>query len=128
MQKELADRLEIAKSNVAGWLQRGLIRGNVIVQCALDTGADVQWLVTGECANASYGIVASKVKGKYLYDAVMSTGGRPVLRRIFDAYGFTNQKQLCDLLGISSGTVSTWIRREFFLGDVVITCALDTGI
>lgn len=45
-----------------------------------------------------------------------------------DAYGFTLQKQLCDLLGISSGTVSTWIRRNYFPGDVVVTCALDTGV
>ncbi|WP_234405960.1 helix-turn-helix transcriptional regulator [Pectobacterium brasiliense] len=45
-----------------------------------------------------------------------------------DAYGFTLEKQLCDLLGISSGTVSKWVRRDYFPGDVVVICALDTGV
>lgn len=128
MQKELAQRLEIAKSNVAGWLQREQIPGNVIVQCALDTGADVNWIVTGDLAKSSFERSLPPGQGKVLYEEVMSNGGRVVLRRILDAYGFTTQKQLCDLLNISSGTVSTWIRRNFFPGDVVVTCALDTGV
>ena len=127
MQKELAERLEIAKSNVAGWLQRGQIPGNVIVQCALDTGADVNWIVTGELAKANLGNITSVLQGKALYDEILSNGGRTVLRRIMDAYGFTLQKQLCDLLEISSGTVSTWVRRDYFPGDVVVACAIDTG-
>lgn len=128
MQKDLSDRLGIAKSNVASWLQRGQVPGNVIVQCALDTGTDVNWLVTGELAKASFEAHQPLGNGKALYDEIMSNGGKPVLRRILDAYGFTLQKQLCDLLQISSGTVSTWIRRDYFPGDVVVACALDTGV
>ena len=128
MQKELAEHLEIAKSNVAGWLQRDQIPGNVIVQCALDTQSDVNWLVTGELAKASFDKEPLKVRGKALYDEIMSNGGKLVLRRILDAYGFTLQKQLCELLDISSGTVSTWVRRDYFPGDVVVACALDTGV
>lgn len=45
-----------------------------------------------------------------------------------DAYGFTMQKQLGDLHELSSGTISTWVRRNFFPGDVVVACALDTGV
>lgn len=128
MQKELAERLEIAKSNVAGWLQRGQVPGNVIVQCALDTGVDVNWIVTGELAKSSFEKALLPRQGKVPYEEVMSNGGRVVLRRVLDAYGFKTQKQLCDLLNLSSGTVSTWVRRNFFPGDVVVTCALDTGI
>ncbi len=128
MQKELSDRLGIAKSNVASWLQRGQVPGNVLVQCALDTGTDVNWLVTGELENASQNISQPEITGKALYDEIMSNGGRAVLRRIMDAYGFTLQKELCELLGISSGTVSTWVRREYFPGDVVVACALETGV
>lgn len=129
MQKELAEHLGIAKSNVAGWVQRGQVPGNAIVQCALDTGADLNWLITGELEKANL-VSFSKPNpvGKALYEEVMANGGKPVLRRILDAYGFTMQKQLCDLLDISSGTVSTWIRRNYFPGDVVVTCALDTGV
>ena len=128
MQKDLSDHLGIAKSNVASWLQRGHVPGNVIVQCALDTGTDVQWLVTGELEKARIMGEKPKLNGKKLYEEIMSNGGRAVLQRIMDAYGFSTQKQLCDLLEISSGTVSTWIRRNYFPGDVVVTCALETGV
>jgi len=128
MQKELSDRLEIAKSNVASWLARGQVPGNVIVQCSLDTGADVNWLVTGELEKASQQRELPNLTGKAVYDEVMANGGKSVLRRILDAYGFTQQKQLCELLDISSGTVSTWVRRNYFPGDVVVACALDTGV
>ncbi|MCJ7926308.1 MAG: helix-turn-helix domain-containing protein [Pantoea vagans] len=128
MQKELAEHLGIAKSNVAGWVQRGQVPGNAIVQCALDTGADLNWLVTGELEKANSLHELSNLTGKAVYDEVMANGGKPVLRRILDAYGFTLQKQLCELLNISSGTVSTWVRRNYFPGDVVVACALDTGV
>lgn len=128
MQKQLAEYLGIASSNVAGWIARNQIPGNVIVQCGMDTGADVNWIVTGELAKANFSAPVSIANGKALYDEIMSNGGKPILRRIMDAYGFSLQKQLCDLLQISSGTVSTWIRRDYFPGDVVVTCALDTGV
>ncbi|PNK65203.1 phage repressor protein CI [Pantoea sp. FDAARGOS_194] len=128
MQKDLADVLGIAKHSVSGWVQRDAIPGGIIVRCCLETGADINWLVTGDLANASLRSVEPELKGKALYDEIMANGGKHVLRRLLDAYGFTMQKQLGDLLDISSGTISTWIRREFFPGDVVVACALDTGV
>ena len=127
-QKELANCLGIPANNISGWTQRGRVPGNAIIKCALDTGADLKWLSGGELAKANSTEPDFSRKGAALYGEIMSNGGRPVLRRIMDAYGFTLQKQLCDLLNISSGTVSTWIRRGYFPGDVVITCALDTGV
>ncbi|WP_417172289.1 phage repressor protein CI [Atlantibacter hermannii] len=127
-QKELAEHLGIHGNNVSSWLARNSIPSSVLLECALDTGVDVHWLVYGEFANASFKAGMDVPKGKALYDEVMSNGGKAVLRRIMDAYGFNTQKQLCDLLDISSGTVSTWVRREYFPGDVVVTCALDTGV
>ncbi|MEG6458000.1 helix-turn-helix domain-containing protein [Enterobacter hormaechei] len=128
MQKDLADLLGIAKHSVSGWVQRDAIPGNVIVRCCLDTGADINWLVNGELANSNYERAVCRLKGKELYDEIMTNGGKTVLRRILDAYGFSMQKELGDLLGISSGTISTWVRRDFFPGDVVVTCALDTDV
>ena len=58
---------------------------------------------------------------------MLSAGGKSVLKRILEAYGFATQKELSKYLEISTGTISTWVRREYFPGDVVITCALDTG-
>ena len=54
-------------------------------------------------------------------------GGKAVVQRILQAYGFTMQKQLHDHLGVGNGTVSTWIKRNYFPGEVVIRCALETG-
>lgn len=125
-QKELGEKLGIYANNISSWLARDSVPGNVFVECAIETGADIRWLVTGELAKANS--PHATLKGKELYEEVMASGGKAVLRRILDAYGFSMQKELGDLLGISSGTISTWVRRDFFPGDVVVTCALDTGV
>ncbi|EQA8865856.1 TPA: phage repressor protein CI [Citrobacter braakii] len=130
MQKELSDKLDIARNNISGWLQRNSIPAGVILQCSLDTGANVNWLVNGELEKSSSDLASSKPvlpTGKKLYDLIVSSGGKAVLKRILEAYGFSTQKQLGDLLEISSGTMSAWVRRDYFPGEVVVTCALDTG-
>lgn len=133
-QKELAVCLEISPGNVSAWVQRGSVPGNAIIKCALDTGADLKWLVTGLFANANANVKNTNVsksaradRGKTLLKKMLSAGGKSVLKRILDAYGFTTQKELSEYLEISTATISTWVRREYFPGDVVITCALDTG-
>lgn len=126
-QKALAEALDVPANNISSWIQRESVPYKAVVKCALDTGADLHWLVNGEFANANL-VEKPQIKGKALYKEILSAGGRPVLRRILDAYGFQMQKDLGDLLDISSGTISTWVRRDFFPGDVVVTCALDTGV
>ncbi|MGK7246071.1 phage repressor protein CI [Buttiauxella agrestis] len=127
-QKALAESIGVPAANVSNWVQRDSVPGSAFVKCALDTGSDLHWLTTGKLANANLKEIGGAVQGKALYDEIMSNGGKPVLRRIMEAYGFTLQKQLCELLDISSGTVSTWVRRGYFPGDVVVACALDTGV
>lgn len=131
-QRALASCLDVPSNNVSAWVQRKSVPGNAIIKCALDTGADLKWLVTGEFAfakNESLKITKkdTSTSGHVLLKKMLSTGGRAVLSRIIDAYGFKTQKELGEHLNISSGTISTWVRREYFPGDVVITCALDTG-
>lgn len=126
-QKALAECLGVPAANVSNWVQRDSVPGSAFVKCALDTGSDLHWLTSGKLANANSVVTPYSPKGEALHNEITSNGGKPVLRRIMDAYGFTLQKQLCELLGISSGTVSTWVRRNYFPGDVVVTCALDTG-
>lgn len=74
-QKELAERLGIHANNVSSWLARNVIPSNVFVECALDTGADLRWLINGELANARFEVVKTKLKGKQLYDEIMANGG-----------------------------------------------------
>ncbi|WP_413741080.1 helix-turn-helix domain-containing protein [Sodalis sp. RH15] len=127
-QKALSEATGIPTNTVSNWVQRNSVPSNVILKCSVDTGADARWLVTGELAKADSSQPSRALKGKPLYDKILASGGKAVLRRILDAYGFDTQKELGDLLNISSGTISTWVRRNFFPGDVVIACALDTGV
>ncbi|UHM90763.1 helix-turn-helix domain-containing protein [Rahnella victoriana] len=132
-QRALASCLDVPSNNVSAWVQRKSVPGNAIIKCALDTGADLKWLVTGEFAFAKKESLKITKKGTsssghVLLKKMLSSGGRAVLSRIIEAYGFKTQKELGEHLNISSGTISTWVRREYFPGDVVITCALDTGV
>lgn len=127
-QKTLAEALEVPAANVSNWLQRNSVPGGAFVKCSLDTGADLRWLSTGEFENSNNRILKADLKGKELYERIVNSGGKAVLQRMLQAYGFKTQKELGDLLGIPTGTISTWIRRDFFPGDVVVVCALDTGV
>jgi len=114
---------------IQNWVQRGRVPGDYILQCALDTGADIRWITEGaELANVrSESQTNYSLRGRELLDAMQNSGGKVILRRLMDAYKFDLQKQLGDYLGIPSGTMSAWIRRDHFPGEVVIACALDTG-
>ncbi len=127
-QKALAEALDVPANNISSWIQRESVPYKAVVKCALDTGADLHWLVEGEFANAKLTDKPAP-KGKALLNEILSTGGRPVLRRILDAYGFQMQK-ISVICWISRPGPSAphWVRREFFPGDVVVTCALDTGV
>lgn len=126
---EYGELVGIPIPTINNWVSRDNVPGNYIIQCALDTGADLEWLVSGNLANASFkSVKGTQLQGKPLYDKILKSGGKPVLNRILAAYGFTMQKELGDMLDLSSGTISTWIRREYFPGDVVVACAIDTGV
>lgn len=56
------------------------------------------------------------------------TGGQVVVDRLLKAYGFSTQRELVEKIGVGQGTVSTWIRRDYFPGEAVVQCALDTGV
>lgn len=129
-QKELAECLGIPANTISGWVKRDAVSSSSIIKCALDTGAELPWLLSGKFENSNLKNEKCNIslKGKGLYEQVLQSGGKALLRRILDAYGFSTQKELGDLLGIPTGTISTWIRRDFFPGDVVVTCALDTGV
>ncbi|MFP1740962.1 phage repressor protein CI [Lonsdalea quercina] len=126
-QRALAEVLGVPPNSISTWVQRNSFPGKAIIQCSLDTGADLNWLLTGKFSNSNLRDEPS-LKGKALYEEIMASGGKSVLRRILDAYGFSMQKDLAELLDISSGTISTWIKRGYFPGDVVVSCALDTGV
>lgn len=127
---ELSDITGIPQPTISNWTNRGNIPFRYIYECAEKTGVEIGWLQTGILANASHVVpISHKInKNKSVYNEIMESGGQPLLQRLLLAYGFTMQKQLGELLGLSSGTISTWVRRNHFPGDVVVACALDTGV
>ncbi|WP_129990464.1 phage repressor protein CI [Rahnella sp. CFA14(1/10)] len=132
-QKQLAEKLGVSAANVSNWIQRDSVPGSAFVRCALDTKCDLAWLATGVHSNANSGSAEFSpndimVSGQKLLNIIVNSGGKAVLQRIIQAYGFTTQKELSNHLGISAATISTWIRRDYFPAEVVITCSLDTGM
>ncbi|WP_192033447.1 helix-turn-helix domain-containing protein [Pantoea agglomerans] len=126
--QEYAALTKTPVGTIQNWVARGKLPGDYLVQCVFDTGADLQWLVSGKVANATQkNSIDYHLKGKDLLTAMQNSGGKVVLRRLMDAYGFTMQKQIGDHLNIPSATISAWLRREHFPGEAVIACALDTG-
>ncbi|MCA3994700.1 helix-turn-helix domain-containing protein [Serratia marcescens] len=56
------------------------------------------------------------------------TGGRKVIDRLIEAYGFTTRQALCDHLGVSKSTLATRYMRDLFPAEWVIQCVLETGV
>lgn len=57
-----------------------------------------------------------------------SSGGKKVIERLVEAYGFTTRQALCDHLGVSKSTMATRYMRDIFPADWVLQCAIETGI
>lgn len=56
-----------------------------------------------------------------------SSGGKKVIERLVEAYGFTTRQALCDHLGVSKSTMATRYMRDIFPADWVLQCAMETG-
>ena len=58
--KSLADRWNIAASVIGSRIQRETFPSDFVVKCALDTGADLEWLCTGEGEPKIEGVIIEK--------------------------------------------------------------------
>ncbi|HCC77066.1 MAG TPA: phage repressor protein CI [Shigella sp.] len=126
---EFSNLTGVPQPTISNWINRGSVPFRYIYECSHATGIDIEWLQHGQLENARFESEQTERFDKNtVYNELIEAGGKAVLQRILQAYGFTMQKQLGDLMGISSGTMSTWIRRDYFPGDVVVACALDTGV
>ncbi|HDR1874055.1 TPA: phage repressor protein CI [Pasteurella multocida] len=54
-------------------------------------------------------------------------GGKDVISRILNAYGFANRKLLAEYLGMPHSTFGTWASRNYFPAELVIHCVAETG-
>ncbi|MRT03200.1 phage repressor protein CI [Ewingella americana] len=55
------------------------------------------------------------------------TGGKAVIERIVEAYGFTTRLALAKHVGITSSSMSMRYKRDFFPSDLVVQCMAETG-
>lgn len=58
---------------------------------------------------------------------MQNTGGKPVIERLLQAYGFTTRQALCNHLGISQSTMANRFARDTFPSDWTIICSVETG-
>ncbi|WP_105659528.1 phage repressor protein CI [Cronobacter dublinensis] len=56
-----------------------------------------------------------------------NSGGKKVIERPVEAYGFNTRQALCDHLGVSKSTMATRYMRDIFPVDWVLQCAIETG-
>lgn len=56
-----------------------------------------------------------------------NSGGKKVIERLVEAYGYSTRQALCDHLGVSKSTMATRYMRDIFPADWVLQCAMDTG-
>lgn len=54
-------------------------------------------------------------------------GGKEVIFRIVEAYGFSSRQALCNHLGVSQSTLANRSARDTFPADWVIICHVETG-
>ncbi|EOW6652311.1 phage repressor protein CI [Cronobacter dublinensis] len=54
-------------------------------------------------------------------------GGKLIIDRIMDAYGFTTKLALCKHLGVSQSTLANRYLRDTISADWVIICHVETG-
>lgn len=55
-----------------------------------------------------------------------NSGGKKVIERLVEAYGFSTRQALCDHLGVSKSTMATRYMRDIFPADWVLQCAMET--
>lgn len=58
---------------------------------------------------------------------MQNNGGKPVIERMLQAYGFTTRQALCNHLGISQSTMANRYARDTFPSDWTIICSVETG-
>jgi hypothetical protein len=58
----------------------------------------------------------------------LETGGKAVIERIVQAYGFTTRIALAQHVGITSSSMSMRYKRDFFPSDLVVQCMAETGV
>lgn len=87
----LADHLDIASSSLAARYKRGGLPSDIMVQCMIETGVSLEWLLTGvgEKANEKPTESASVIR-KNLINGILSDGGYILLDRSI----FLEPKQL----------------------------------
>lgn len=141
----LCDKLGISSSTLANRYTRDSLPTDFIVQCAIETGASVEWLAFGTQNNQQVSPLSQAITEQHHQGAADSIhsiaqtspneikinpnqGGKAAIERLVEAYGFTTRQALADHLGVSKSTLANRYLRDTFPADWIIQCALETGI
>lgn len=78
--------------------------------------------------NMSTSVLTNQDDLKLIRDFIsQNRGGKEVIARILEAYGFTTRIALCKQLGVSQSTMANRYARDTYPADWVIVCHLETG-
>lgn len=81
---QLAEYLEMASSSMSARRTRGIFPADIVVKCALETGANLEWLATGEGKRFdSDELDILKIKRKKLVDGQMYDAGTAMFDKVF---------------------------------------------
>lgn len=143
----LCEKLGISNSTLANRYLRDTFPADLVIQCALETGVSLHWLVTGKNGRTSQNEPIPSPEPFHSHETIglsqkvepekkfsksniidFKMGGRGVIERLLEAYGFKTRQALCDHLGVSKSTLATRYMRDLFPAEWVIQCTIETGV
>ncbi|XEG79217.1 helix-turn-helix domain-containing protein [Edwardsiella tarda] len=155
--QQLCNQLGVSKSTLATRYMRDSFPAEWVIQCAVETGVSLEWLISGvgniahiappknlisvvnhtknESSDAPIQDEANVTNrdsqdkdSRYEISVNFNRGGKAAIERMLQAYGFTTKQALSTQLGISNSTLANRYLRDTFPADFIIHCALETGV
>lgn len=81
---DLCRHAEISSSTLATWLKRDTFPAELVIQCALETGASLEWLATGNGRKFEHSKSDIETINSYvLKDGKLNTSGRMMFDKVF---------------------------------------------
>ncbi|HHW0229360.1 TPA: phage repressor protein CI [Escherichia coli] len=140
----LCEQFNVSASTMGTRWMRDVFPADWVIQCAIETGASIEWLSFGkgvpfpQNTEASVMSKATALKVQYVPQINnqenpignllnLDSGGRDAIDRLMKAYGFKTRQELADHLNVSKSTMANRYLRDTFPADWIIKCSLETG-
>ena len=140
----LCEQFNVSASTMGTRWMRDVFPADWVIQCAIETGASIEWLSFGKgvpfpqsteapvmskatASKVQHVSQATTLKSPIGNDLNLDSGGRDAIDRLMKAYGFKTRQELADHLNVSKSTMANRYLRDTFPADWIIKCSLETG-